>query len=192
MGARAEGARGLAAIEIHDSRLFLGLYSGGMTIAAIAGALLSGWGPVLPIIFGTHALWSLRRLFDRRPRLRVSAEGIRDENFWYSPGLIRWEEIRDVRRTRFGLIEIELRDEGAFLDRLSWLQQLPRLKFAMFGFGPALVTPWGFKGTTREVVTTLQQGLERYLLDSVRSEHSLLSPRATPAPGAQARPQRPG
>ncbi len=173
-GVVAGAPDGVDAIAIYDSRLFFGLYSAGMTIAAIPCALLSGFGPVLAIILGTHALWALRRVIDRRPRLRISAEGIRDENFWYSPGMIRWDEILDVRRTRFGLIEVELRDEGAFWNRLSPLRQLPRVKLALFGFGPALITPWGLRGTTREVVGTLQQGLEQHLLDSVRREQAAL------------------
>ncbi|NNK63993.1 MAG: hypothetical protein HKO98_12405 [Gemmatimonadetes bacterium] len=173
-GAVADAPHGSDAIEFYDSRLFFASYSAGMTMVAIPCALVSGWGPILAIIFGGHALWSLRRLLDRRPRLEISAVGIRDENLWYSPGMIRWEEIRDIRRTRLGLIEVELRDEGAFLDRLSPLRQLPRVKLALFGFGPALITPWGLEGSTREVVGKLQEGLEQHLLESVRSEHAML------------------
>jgi hypothetical protein len=100
----------------------------------------------------------------------VNAVGIRDENFWYSPGLIRWDEILDVRPTRFGLIEVELRDEGAFWGRLSPLSQLPRVKLTLLGFGPALITPWGLEGTRRGLVNLLKKELEQNLLESVRRE----------------------
>jgi hypothetical protein len=160
-------------LEIYDSRPLFAAYFAGMAMAAVRCALLPGWGPILAIAFGSHALWSLRRLLHRRPRISVSEEGIRDEKFWYSPGLIPWDEVRDVRRTRFGLVELELRDEGAFWNRLSPLRQLPRVKTTLLGFGPALVTPWGLEGSTRRVVSVIQEGLERHLLESVRSEHVL-------------------
>ncbi len=84
-----------------------------MTALAVLSA--TAWGPLGLIIFGAHAVWAFRRLLDPRPRIRLSSDGIVDKNFWYSPGLIPWEEILDVRSTRLGLIEVDLKDESADL-----------------------------------------------------------------------------
>ena len=49
----------------------------------------------------------------------------------------------------------------------------------LFGFGPALITPWGLRRSSQELLDVLQKGQERYLLESVRREQALLA--RTPA-----------
>jgi hypothetical protein len=109
-------------------------------------------------------------LFDQRPRIRITADGIVDENFWYSPGLIPWEEIVDVRATGLGLIEVDLSDASAFLERLSPMRQVARFKMQLLGFGPAVITPWGLDRSGREVVALLQDGLDEHVVLSARRE----------------------
>ncbi len=157
-------------VEIHDSRTFFVSWFVGMTTFAVALATVPGWGPLVAVVLGAHALWALRRLFDRRPRIQITSEGIVDRNFWYSPGLIRWEEIIDVYSKGLGLIEVELKDEIAFWDRLSPLRQIPRYKLQLLGFGPTLITPWGLELSGSEVLDMLQAGLDEHVLQSAQEE----------------------
>lgn len=159
-----------SSVAIHDSKGFYACWCIGMAILAGASATLPGVGPYGLVVFGAHAVWALYRLMDRQARIRVTREGIVDENFWYSPGLIPWEEILDVRVTQLGLIEVDLRDESAFWARLSPLRQIARFKHQLFGFGPALITPWGLDGSTGEVVGLLQAGLDDHVLSTARRE----------------------
>lgn len=160
-------------IDIHDSRSLYVVFFVGMTSLAIASATFSGWPVFLAIPFGVYAVWALRRLFDRRPRIQITPEGIVDRNFWYSPGLIRWEEIIDVYSKGLGLIEVELKDEIVFWERLSPLRQMARYKRQLFGFGPALITSWGLERSGPEVVDMLQAGLDEHVLQSAQEERLL-------------------
>lgn len=167
-------------VEIHDSRSFHVAWFVGMTTLAIASAMVPGPGVIMAVIFGAHALYALRRLFYRRPRIQITSEGIVDRNFWYSPGLIRWEEIIDVYSKGFGLIEVELKDEVAFWNRLSPLRQIPRFKLQIFGFGPALITSWGLEHSGSEVVEMLQAGMDEHALHAAREERLLPSDGGAP------------
>jgi len=157
-------------IDIYDSRPFYALWFVVMAALAFAVGTMPGLGPLIAMVFGIHALWALRRLFFRRPRVRITAEGIVDRNFWYSPGLIRWEDIIDVYSTGLGLIEVELKDEMAFWERLSPLGQMARYKLQLLGYGPALITPWGLERSGSEVVDMLQAGLDEHVLQSAQVE----------------------
>lgn len=159
-------------LTIRDSRAFYAYWCIAMTLLAVATVTGFGWGPFGLVLFGGYALWALTRLLDRRPRIRVTPEGIIDDNFWYSPGLVRWADILDVRMTRLGLIEVDLRDENAFWERLSPLRRLARFKMQLYGFGPALITPWGLEGSGSEIVAHLQAGLDEHVLLAARSERS--------------------
>ena len=157
-------------VDIHDSRPFYASWFVGMTALAFAVGTVPGLGPLLAMVFGIHAVWALSRLFARRPRIQITSEGIVDRNFWYSPGLIRWEEIIDVYSRGLGFIEVELKDETAFWERLSPLRQIARYKFQLFGYGPALITPWGLERSGSEVVDMLQAGLDEHVLQTARVE----------------------
>ena len=89
--------RDLGGVEIYDSKVFYASWFAGMAFLAVASLALPGVGPVGLVVFGSHAVWADTRLESPRPRIRVTPEGLIDENFWYSPGLIRWGEILDVR-----------------------------------------------------------------------------------------------
>lgn len=162
-------------VEIRDSRLFYVSWSVATSALAVALVTVPGIGPFLTVLFGAHALWALRRLFDRRARIQITSEGIVDRNFWYSPGLIRWEEIIDIYSRGLGLIEVQLRDEISFWDRLSPLRQLARYKFQLFGYGPALITSWGLERSGSVVVDMLQAGLDEHVLQSAQEGQLLPS-----------------
>ncbi len=114
--------------EFRDSRLFFAAYSGATSALAWISTVAWGWGPFGLIVFGVHAIWSAQRLLTRRPRLSITRDGILNNNFWYSPGLIPWANIRDVRRTPLGIIKVDLVDSAAFLDRLPPLSMLAAFK----------------------------------------------------------------
>jgi hypothetical protein len=157
-------------IEIYDSKAFYACWFVGTAFLAVASLALPGVGPVGLVVFGSHAVWAVTRLESPRPRIRVTPEGLIDENFWYSPGLIPWDEILDVRPTRWGLIEVDLRDEDAFWRRLPALSRLARSKMQLLGFGPAVITPWGLNRSRAEVVGLLASGLDEHLIAEVKDD----------------------
>lgn len=158
----ADGSR----LELRDSKAFWG------TVAVATGALAlassgTGLGPFGLVLFGGYATWAVSRLLHRPVRLAVNAQGIVDRTFWFSPGLIPWSEIVDVRPGRFGFIDIELRDEAAFMERLPPLRRLARWKFALYGLGPAAMNPWPLPASRREIVEALESGLDAFILEDV-------------------------
>jgi len=160
-------------IEFRDSRLFWG------TITSVAGGLLGVsitswvWGPALLPVFGSYAVWALYRLLTRRARLTITAEGIVDRTFWFSPGLIPWSEVIDVRPAGIGMIDIDLKDEQVFMDRLSLLSSLARWKFPLLRLGPAAVNPWVLEASQGRIVEALQNGLDEYVLQATHKSGDL-------------------
>jgi hypothetical protein len=135
----------------------------------------------MALLLGSYSAWSFLRVVSWRVRVRVTEDGIVDETFgWYSPGLIRWEGIRDVRAGRWGGIEIELKDQKAFFYRLSPPAVLARALSMLFGLGPAVINPLYFKGSRRELLESLEAALDSYTLDTIRQSDTLGS--GEPAP----------
>lgn len=160
--------------EIHGSRLFFG--SVGLLAAVAAIACASAGQVFFATIAAAYAGWSGFRLWIKPAWVRVTTEGIVDETFWYSPGLIRWSEIIDIRETRWGLIEIDLLDETAFWERLGPLRQLARIKYQLYGFGPASIVSWTLKGRRSDIVDRLQDGLDTFALTSFTDPEALEPP----------------
>lgn len=160
-------------IEFADSRTFYGSWCVLTGSLAALSTVSWGWGPFGLIAFGAHAGWALFRLLRRRTRLRVTEDGIVDENFWYSPGLIRWEEIVDVQPTRWGLIDVKLLDEEGFWDRQSALAQVVRMKYLFFGFGAAAIVPWGLTGSRRSIVRAIHERFDAAAIAAMRRERAL-------------------
>ena len=160
-------------VEIRDSRIFFA--SWGILTGSLAALSVVSWGlgPFGLVVFGTHAVWSLTRLLSRRVRVRITQEGVVDENYWLSPGLITWDEILDVRPTKWGLIEIDLADEDAFLERRSTLAQLAIFKQQLYGLGPAVIVPWSLRGTRRELLDALETAMDTFALSKVRNGEAL-------------------
>jgi hypothetical protein len=156
-------------ISFRDSRTFYGA----SCVALAAMATMSSPWP-WTVLFGAQSLWAFLRFINQRVRLRVTDDGIVDETFsWYSPGLIRWEGIRDVRAGRWGGIEIELKDPKAFYYRLSPPAALSRAISRLFGLGPAVINPSYYKASRRELLESLEAALDSYTLDTVRQSDTL-------------------
>lgn len=157
--------------EFRGSRLFFAfvLLAAGSVAAGVAalGSL------VLASIGVAYAGWAGYRLISPG-RLCVTGDGIVDETFWYSPGLIPWPEVTDIRPTRWGLVEIDLVDDNVFLERLGPLSRVALFKQQLYGFGPALIVPWVLRGGRSTIVDRLQEGLDAHTLlafsESLRSD----------------------
>ncbi len=166
-------------IEIGDSRVFYAICGGVAGPLAVLAAISLVWGPagvadlVALGVFGTNAAWALHRLFRRKARLRITEEGIVDEQFWYSPGLIKWDEILDIRESRWGYIEIDLADRQAYFRRLSGLAQTVRAYMRLWGFGPAAISSWGLEASRGEIIEALETGMDSYALSMVRQADAL-------------------
>lgn len=158
--------------EIRDSRVFFGCFSSAMAVLA-AGFAVTGWW--LPAMIATgYAGWSGYRTLVAPVRVRVTEAGIEDRTFWYSPGLIPWDEILEVRAGSWGAIEIDLRDETSFWNELRPLARLPRMKFQLFyGLGPAAILPWMLRGARTEIVDALQEGLDTVAVRSLSEPEQL-------------------
>ncbi len=153
--------------EPFPGRVFRGSRSFFAGLVAVSGGVAAAFAAVGSLVLATLAMaytaWAGYRLI-APGRLRVTRDGILDETFWYSPGLIPWDEITDIRPTRFGLVEIDLVDETAYVDRLGPWAQLALIKQQLYGFGPALIVPWVLRGTRRDLVEGLQEGLDAHTL----------------------------
>lgn len=80
----------------YDSVVVFGGYAAG-TALPIVGFMAVPDLTLVAVVTGMKMVWATLRLFWRRPRLRVTSEGVVDENFWYSSGLLPWSTIRDIR-----------------------------------------------------------------------------------------------
>jgi len=155
-----------ADVEFLASGFWIGWFA--LSCVATIGLALTGH-PIaflFAVIFGAHAAGALKQL--RRPgaALRITEDGLIDNSHWWFSGLIPWGEIIDIRAARWGMIEIELRDESAFWEQLTALQKLGRLKSQLYGFGPALIVPFLLQGSRSQLVDEMQAGLDQYTLRS--------------------------
>jgi hypothetical protein len=152
--------------EFRDSRAFFAAY--GFVAASVAiGFASAGWALAAALAVGVTG-WAGYRMVATPVRVRVSESGVEDHSFWYSPGLIRWSEIVEVREGPWGAIEVDLRDEASFWEKLGPLKAIPRVKMQLFyRLGPAAIIPWSLAGSRAEVVGALQDGLDTHTLRSL-------------------------
>ena len=161
---------GKESVDIYDSRLAVLVWFLLCVGLIRSSVFLWDWGPIVAVAFGPHAVYLGTRLLRRPVRFRISEKGIVDRSIWPSSGFIPWEEILGFRSSRWGLIEVRLLDEDAFLQRQSVLFFVGRLKALYRGQSPAGVwTP--FLGKRKgNVLAQLETGLDAYTLATVRRE----------------------
>jgi hypothetical protein len=161
-------------VEFYDSRnfhlLWLLLSAFILMICVGAGGAYAGLGFLL---FIPHVLYALKRLVTRRVRIRISETGILDQSMWYSPGFLPWDDILDVRKRNWGLIEIQVRDQKKLLKSQGFLKRLAMRRFRFRGYSPVLVTPWALEDDRDEILQALQDGLEEFNLLAIRREKAL-------------------
>lgn len=156
-------------VEFRDSPTSFGVM--GLILGVLA--FQASWWPSAGL-FGICSLWLVSRAARRRVRLRITDEGITDETFgWYSPGLIPWEEVREIRYGAWRAVDIELKDEAAFLYRLSPLARLGRIPGRLFGLGSAYLNPLYFRASRRTLHDSLEAGLRAHELESIRRYKAL-------------------
>jgi len=114
-------------------------------------------------------------------RIAISRDGILEHNFWYSPGFIPWDQVLGFRERKMGSIEVEIRDHEELLRQQPLLRRL-QMKWLRFrGYGLVLIIPWGLEGGKTEVLGALQDGLDAFNLDTVRSAKALESESTDPS-----------
>lgn len=108
----------------------------GFTLAGLAIGLASDWRTTPTVVvatyigvpfFGFGFLYLTFRLVVRKPALVVSDEGILDNASAVGAGLIRWDEVKDIRATSFGaerMLVIVPKDEAAILARQNLVKRL--------------------------------------------------------------------
>lgn len=165
-------------VEYYDSRPIYLTWFNVCLLACVVLVLasLNGGGPfgmIGALPFGLSALYSFPRLVSRRVRLAISEEGILEQNFWYSPGFLPWDQVLAVRRRMWGLIEVEIRDPDSLLGKQPLLRKLGMRWLRLRGYGLVVITPWGLEGEGSEIVGTLQDGLEEFNLAAVRHAKAL-------------------
>lgn len=89
------------------------LLTGG--IRSVLLALLGSAGAIVSLGGARNALQLLR---SHRPALQFSEEGILNRTYWSATTRAHWDEVFDVRKTRFPwILELVLRDPKAFRER---------------------------------------------------------------------------
>ena len=108
----------------------------GFVLAGLVIGYAAGWRPNLATAIATYVgvpffgyclLYLLFRLAVRTPSVVVSAEGIVDNATALGAGMIRWDEVREVRATSFGaqrMVAIVPKDEAALLARQNPVKRL--------------------------------------------------------------------
>jgi hypothetical protein len=94
-----------------------------VVLTTCAVAFWPTWGPTPLLAFGSAAVAAALRVLRRRVRLRIAEEGIIDHTGWYSPGLIPWEDVVDVRPGPWGYVQLDLTEASSFWERQTPLRQ---------------------------------------------------------------------
>ena len=158
--------------EFRDSRLFFGTFA---LIHVALAAFLSE--PVTALILCAVAVKLALYAARPRTRVRVTEAGIELGYFLRSPGLIRWDDVLDIREGRWGVIELELKDENAFRERLSGIDRMiVAVNRLIYGFGPTAVSSMLLKASKREIRESLETALDSYTLAAFRDDAFLADP----------------
>jgi hypothetical protein len=156
-------------VEFRDSwPFYLVLLVAAVALGVCSVAYWPRWGPVPLVVFGPGAVGAVLRFLRQRVRLRITEEGIVDRTRWYSPGLIPWEDIVDVRVGPWGLIQLELAEGSSFWERQTPLRQVHMIRTQFWGLSPATIFPLGLSAARRTIVQAIEDGMDRHALQSLR------------------------
>ncbi|HTR29893.1 MAG TPA: STM3941 family protein [Puia sp.] len=90
------------------------------------------------VVFGFFGITILRKIFDKRPGLTISKEGITDNSGGVSAGFIPWSDITAIREEAVGnqrFLNVVVKNPQDYIDRQrSWLKRkIVRKNLEIFG-----------------------------------------------------------
>ena len=131
--------------------------------------LVRGVGVAAIAFFGLTGLYSLRKLFDRKPGLVFSREGILDNSSAVSAGLLPWSEVTGVEVVqihRQKLLVIKVKDPERYIGRGSRLKRaLNRANYNMVG-SPIAISSNALRIGFDELVALVRQYQEKFAAPS--------------------------
>lgn len=142
---------------------------------------------VAVLFFGASSLAFLWQLFDAKPRLVISENGI-CVTYW-NVGRIAWRDIREVFvRTDGGAdyICFTLRSPEDFRSRMSSIARTINTATQQTEFGDFTLKPSSMGLDTREVLAIVRE----HMRSSIKPEQPKFGPAATPLPSSDEIPPR--
>jgi hypothetical protein len=89
-----------------------------------------------------------------------------------SPVVIAWSEVLDVSRSRFGQIDIRLREDADVWQRMSrWIRW--RRKHLSFRESPYTLQGWALTPDTESIFRALEEGMDQYALRTMKADREL-------------------
>lgn len=172
--------------EFTDSPTYhggVGLVCGLISFALGTISTAAGTWPVatLAALFGVQSLVYLRYALFPELRVRLTEQGIVLGAHSGLPVSIEWSEVLDVNRSRFGRVEIRVRDEADVWRRMP---RWSRWRREHFGFrpGPITLRAWQLSPDTESIFRALEDGMDEYALRAMKAQPAL--------PGSPARDSR--
>jgi hypothetical protein len=159
-----------------DEQMWAASTGANLMIVLVCLALASGGsvvGGVGALYFGARIVYLARRLIGKVPRVLLTEDGVIDRSFFYSVGLIPWEDIVEVRHKGMGMVNVTVRDPDKLLAPLGVHQLFMIGWMQLWGFGPIAINSWTLDRTSRELVDLLDEGMDAYALRALRSDHEL-------------------
>jgi len=151
-----------------------GLLLGGVSfvianLSLAAGSWIAG---TLAVLFGVQSALYLRLALWPEVRASVTEQGIVLGNRSGSPAVIDWSEVLDVTRSRFGRIEIRVRDEVDVWRRMPWWPRWRREHFSVRP-GPVVLEGWRLSPDTESLLRALEDGMDRYAIRAIKAQADL-------------------
>jgi hypothetical protein len=166
--------------EFTDSPTYhgsVGLVSGLIAFALGSISSAAGTWPVagLAALFGVQSLYYLRYALFPELRVRLTEQGIELGSRTGSPLSIEWSEVLDVSRSRFGRVEIKVRDGSDVWRRLPRWGRWRREHFSLRP-GPITLHGWRLTPDTESIFRALEDGMDQYALRSMKAQAALPAP----------------
>ncbi|WP_448634608.1 STM3941 family protein [Pedobacter panaciterrae] len=123
-------------------------------------------GPLAIIFFGTAAYFLCKKLFDRRPGLIISDEGIFDNSGAFSIGLILWTDVLRIKEVSVGkqtFINVVVKDPLAYVARQKEpiQRRLMKMSYDMYG-SPIGITSNGLQCRRKDLLELLKADFRKW------------------------------
>ncbi len=166
-----------ASLDFSDARSYYGLGGIALGVASFALGTISfaagSWlAATLAVLFGAQSLLYLRLAVFPEVRFRLTEWGVEVGARSGSPMVIEWSEVLDVHRSRFGQIEIKVRDEAEVWRKMSRWSRWRREHFS-FRPRPVTIEGWRLSPDTESIFRALEDGMDQYALRTMKAEVAL-------------------